>query len=123
MTREGLARSAYGRPDTEIRDLRVVEYDLLARCTAALRAADGEGTGYPAMVEAVDRNLRLWATFAADLAGPANGLPLDLKARLFYLYEFTAAQSRAVLDRRGSVEVLIEINTAVMRGLRGGVAA
>jgi flagellar protein FlaF len=38
---------------------------------------------------------------------------------LFYLYEFTVHHSRAVLDGRGSVGVLADINTAVMRGLRG----
>jgi len=123
MSMERLARLAYGRPDTELRNLRGVEYDLLARCTAALRAAEGCDANFSALAEAVDRNLRLWSTLAADVAGPENGLPADLKARLFYLYEFTAHQSRAVLERGGSAGVLVEINAAVMRGLRGEAAA
>ena len=45
--------------------------------------------------------------------------PAALRARLFYLYEFTAQHSRAVLDDKASVEVLADINMAVMRGLRG----
>lgn len=123
MSAERMARSAYGRPDTEVRDLRGLEYDLFARSTAALRAAGAEGAGFPALAEAVDRNLRLWSTLAADLAGPANGLPQELRARLFYLYEFTLFHSRAILERGGSPAVLVDVNAAVMRGLRGEVGA
>ncbi len=53
------------------------------------------------------------------MALPGISLPAALRARLFYLYEFTARHSRAVLDGKASVEVLVDINTAVMRGLRG----
>ena len=70
----------------------------------------------------MDRNLRLWSALAADLASPENALPPELRARLFYLYEFTAQHSRAILDGSGSASVLVDINTAVMRGLRGGTA-
>jgi len=123
MSVESMARLAYGRPDTELRNLRSMEYDLLARCTAALRAAEEEIADFPALATAVDRNLRLWARLAADVAGAENGLPPELKSRLFYLYEFTANHSRAVLERGLSPGVLVDINTAVMRGLRGEAAA
>jgi flagellar protein FlaF len=123
MNVERLARRAYARPDTDLRDLRGMEYDLLADCTKALKAATaGEGWNYPALAAAVERNLRLWTIFAADVANPDNSLTQDLRGRLFYLYEFTALHSRAVLDGAGSVDVLIDINMAVMRGLRGGAA-
>lgn len=123
MSMERMARLAYGRPDTELRSLRGVEYDLLARCTAALRTAQAETADFPALATAVDRNLRLWATLAADVAGAGNGLPQELKARLVYLYEFTATHSRAVLEGGMSPGVLVDINTAVMRGLRGEATA
>ena len=72
-----------------------------------------------ALVRAVTDNQQLWSTLAADVAQPGNSLPAALRARLFYLYQFTAQHSRAVLDGKASVEVLADINTAVMRGLRG----
>ena len=84
------------------------------RTAWANRAAD-----YPALVRAVTDNVTLWSTLASDVALPGNGLPAALRARLFYLYEFTAQHSRAVLDDKASVEVLADINMAVMRGLRG----
>ena len=115
-----LARSAYARPDAPARNARAVEYDLFARVTRALaeawprRAAD-----HPALARALYDNGRLWRTLAADLAEPGNALPAELKARLFWLHEFTEAHSRKVLDGTAEAEVLIDINTAVMRGLRG----
>ncbi len=88
--------------------------------TQALRSAwTNRATDFPALVRAVTDNTQLWSTLASDVALPGNGLPQALRARLFYLYEFTARHSRAVLDDKASVEVLADINMAVMRGLRG----
>jgi flagellar protein FlaF len=98
----------------------MVEYDLLARTTQrlgqawALRQRD-----FPALAQALADNQRLWSTLAADVAEPGNGLPAPLRAQLFYLYEFTVEHSRAVLAGSSGIEVLVDINTAVMRGLRG----
>lgn len=113
------ARAAYGRPDVALRSPRALEYDLIARATAALRAAENGKTDFPALAEALDRNLRLWRMLALDLADAENALPSPLKAKLFYLYEFTAQHSRAILDGKGDAGALVAINTAVMRGLRG----
>ncbi len=114
------ASFAYRRPDAPVRTPRMVEYDLLARTTQRMTAAwASRDRDFPAFVAALSDNTRLWSTFAMDVADPDNGLPGPLRAQLFYLYEFTAEHSRAVLDNRGSVEVLVDINTAVMRGLRG----
>lgn len=117
------ARAAYGRPELALRSPRAVEYDLLARATAALRAAEDGGTGFPGLAAAVEQNLRLWRKLAVDVADAGNALPQDLRAKLFYLYEFTAQHSRSVLVRSGDVGALVAINTAVMRGLRGEGAA
>lgn len=114
------ARAAYTRPEAPSRTPRTVEYELLARITQ--RLSEGwkrRKSDLPGLLAALDDNLRLWSTLAADVSGPANGLPPRLRAQLFYLYEFTAQHSRAVRGDKASAEVLIEINTAVMRGLRG----
>ena len=111
---------SYARPEAPTRSLRSVEYDLLAQVTQRLRSAwAGRATDFPALVRAVTDNTQLWSTLASDVALPGNMLPAALRARLFYLYEFTAQHSRAVLDDKASVEVLADINMAVMRGLRG----
>lgn len=111
---------AYAQREAPTRSLRSIEYDLLALTTQRLTAAWAQRSeNFPALAAALADNQRLWLTLADDVAGPENALPSALRARLFYLYEFTVHHSRAVLDGRGSVEVLTDINTAVMRGLRG----
>jgi flagellar protein FlaF len=113
------AQAAYARPEAPQRNYRALEYDLLARATKSLTLARSDEASYAQLLGALDENLRLWSTLAADVAEPENSLPQKLRAQLFYLYEFTAGHSRAVRDKGASVEVLIDINTAVMRGLRG----
>ena len=114
------ARAAYGRREAPVRTARAHEYDLLARCTQKLAMAwMRRKDDFPMLATALTENLQLWSALAADVAEKGNGLPQQLRAQLFYLYEFTAGHTRAVLDNRASGEVLIDINTAVMRGLRG----
>ncbi len=114
------ATQAYGRHDTPMRSLRMVEYDLLARVTQHLTAAHAtRESDFPALAAALSDNLRLWTAFAADLADPGNGLPDPLRAQLFNLYQFTAQHTRKALDGTVTVDALIDINTAILRGLRG----
>ena len=114
------ARTAYARPQAPARTPRGIEYDLLARTTQRLTLGwTNRKTDFPALAEAVSDNTRLWSTLAADVAQPGNGLPAALRAQLFYLYQFAEAHGRKVLAGTASVEVLVDINTAVMRGLRG----
>jgi flagellar protein FlaF len=111
---------AYARQEAPTRSFRSVEYDLLAQVTRRLRSAwANRDRDFPGLVRALADNQQIWSTLATDVALPSNGLPPPLRARLFYLYEFTTHHSRAIMDGKGSVEVLADINTAVMRGLRG----
>jgi flagellar biosynthesis activator protein FlaF len=114
------ARSVYARPEAPHKTPRSLEYDLLARVTQRLASAwPSRAARFHLLAAALDENQRIWSTLASDVAGSKNGLPAKLRAQLFYLYEFTVQHSRAIRDNKASVEVLIDINTAVMRGLRG----
>ena len=112
--------SVYARPEAPLKTPRSIEYDLLARATQRLAAAwVSRKERFHLLVTALEENQRIWLTLATDVADSGNGLPAKLRAQLFYLYEFTAQHSKVVRDGKGSVEVLIDINKAVMRGLRG----
>lgn len=114
------AQNIYGRPEAPTRSLRAIEYDLLAKTTQRLQAAANQKEqDFPAFVAALNANSVVWSTLAADVASSANGLPAKLRAQLFYLYEFTADHTVKILNKGASVDVLVDINTAVMRGLRG----
>jgi flagellar biosynthesis activator protein FlaF len=110
----------YGQTTAPIRTHRGIEYDLLVRVTKRLVDAwDRRREDFPALALAINENTRLWTALALDVAHEDNGLPELLRAQLFYLYRFSEHHGRKVLAGSASVEVLIDINTAVMRGLRG----
>ncbi len=54
---------------------------------------------------------------AADVADNLNSLPAPLRAQIFYLAEFTEQHSTKVLNGKADSDVLVEINTAILRGL------
>lgn len=113
------ARNAYSTEAQAIKTPRSTEYDAFARVTQALKSAMAQGpAGFPALAGAIHRNRSLWTVLAADVADSANGLPADLRARIVYLAEFTSQHSSKVLSAGASAAPLIEINTAVMAGLR-----
>lgn len=120
MNSQTMAKAAYGQVRAPIRTDRGTEYELFARVTHKMRKAAAKGnTGFPALAEAIHHNRNLWTLLATDVAGKDNRLPRDLKARIFYLSEFTQNYSAKILSKGASIGPLVEINAAMMRGLRG----
>lgn len=109
-----MAQSAYSAAATDLSAPRSAEYEAFARVTRALKTAEGASSRAVALHD----NRRLWNVLAADVADSGNALPETLRARIFYLAEFTRTHTGKVLRNEASPDVLIEINTAVMRGLK-----
>ncbi|WP_240664778.1 flagellar biosynthesis regulator FlaF [Paenirhodobacter ferrireducens] len=112
-----MAKTAYENPAQPIRTLRATEYEVFARVTRRMKQAEARAD-FVELASAIHDNRRLWTILATDVALPQNPLPAPLRARLFYLAEFTQAHSRKVLLGQARAEVLVDINTAIMRGLR-----
>ena len=113
------AQNAYRNDAQLIRTDRDTEYNAFAKITHRLKTASRLGkTGYADLVLALHDNRKLWTILAMDVADKANPLPKELRARIVYLAEFTQRHSSQVLARKATAEPLIEINTAIMRGLR-----
>ena len=113
------AQAAYRAAAEPIRTPRGTEYEAFARITGQLRIASAQGTaGFPALARAIHDNRRLWTILATDAAGSENMLPADVRSRILYLAEFTRQYSGRILRSGASVEPLVEINTAIMDGLR-----
>lgn len=127
MNSAALATTGYGDAQIAFQDLRQNEYRTFAEATRRLRIAaeanKGQAGGFAALAEALHDNIRLWMVLAADVASPKNELPAQLRARLFYLAEFTRVHSAKVLAGDATPDALIDVNTAIMKGLRAGVAA
>lgn len=113
------AHEAYRQASTPTRTTRSAEYEIVARITHRIStAAQKDRSAFPELVAALDENRRLWLAFVEDVARPQNGLPQDLRARIAYLAAFTFGHTGKILAGSASAAPLIEINKAIMRGLR-----
>ncbi len=122
MSPNAQARSGYAAAATPIRTERGTEYAVFAQVTRRLKDLDEtDKTAFPNLAQAVFDNQRLWGTLSEDLMQDGNGLPIGLRAQLISLAEFVRRHSLAVLAGRARVAPLIDINTAIMKGLRGNL--
>lgn len=119
MNIAALAQQTYEDTGSLIKTDKSIEYQIFSKITYRLsRTIKGEFEDFKELVGALHDNRRLWTLLAADVASGDNELPSELRAQIFYLAEFTEKHSKEVLAGNADVQVLVEINTAVMRGLR-----
>jgi len=123
MSLHAASRSGYGAATRAMGSPREVEYRVFAQVNAQLARALREDAPFAELADALHENTRLWVALGLDLARPDNALPESLRARLLSLAIFMRRHSEAVLRGRAGAEVIVEINTTVMRGLRGGGGA
>lgn len=119
MSVHALTQNAYGDVTRAIGTPRNLEYQVFSQVTGQLNRASRSGRPFAELAQALQENLRLWTVIAIDVTDSGNGLPLALRAQLGDLAKFTNTHTQKVLHNEAEVGVLIEINTAVMRGLRG----
>jgi len=123
MSVEAIPQTGYGDATRALGTPRSIEYQVFSQMTGRLRRSSRPGTDFSDLADALHENLRLWSVIATDVAGDQNALPAQLRAQLFYLYEFTVAETQKVLRRDTDAAALIDVNTTVMRGLRGELPA
>ena len=112
------ARQAYAPTSSPLRTGRSMEHQLFSDITQRLRETSQKlPKGFPAFAEAIHANRAVWTHMAAQVADDENALSEDLRARIFYLAEFTSFHSAKVLKGEADIEPLLNINTAMMRGL------
>lgn len=118
MNAQLLAKTAYGAAATPVRTDRGTEYALFTQVTQRLKAAALKGPShYNELVRALHDNRMMWVTLAADVADRENELSKELRARIFFLAEFTKSHTSKVIGGRASVQALIDVNASIMRGL------
>ncbi|MCQ0969228.1 flagellar biosynthesis regulator FlaF (plasmid) [Paracoccus sp. TK19116] len=111
-----LHQNGYGM--NAVRNPRDNEYEAFARVTRMMSNAQTEIE----RITAVHKNNELWTTLAADLANPDNALPRSLRAELASLAIFSIRHGMAVIRRQAQVGALIDINRAILAGLRPEVS-
>lgn len=112
------AQQAYAPKTSVLRTGRSAEHQLFSEVTIRLRTSAANKTNdFAKFAEALHANRAVWTHLATQVAEAENLLSEDLRARIFYLAEFTAFHSNKVLRGEADIGPLIEINTAMMRGL------
>ena len=119
MSLHAASTTGYGAATRALGTERDVEYGVFGQVTGQLTRAMRADAPFAELAQALHANTRLWTVLATDLAHPENTLPESLRARLIGLAIFARRHTAKVLAGEDSAEVLVEINTTVMRGLRG----
>lgn len=122
MVSAGLAGNAYKSTANATATPRGVEYQALVRLNGDLGVTEKKKKhDYPAYIGALSNNLKFWSIVAADAASDGSPLPAQLRAQLFYLYEFTQHHTLKIIrgDKTLTVDPLLEINKNIITGLRG----
>ena len=116
-----MAQSAYARSAAPVRTDRGNEYDAFAHVTGKLKSVTAsEAKNFPALASALHDNRKLWTLMATSVADKDNQLPKELRADIFSLAEFSMQHGDKVLDGKATPDILVEINTMMMRGLKAG---
>lgn len=114
------AQRAYSSASAPTRTARGIEYEIIARITTRIRTAEAEGaSGFSALAQALADNRKLWGIFVTEMASKTNPFPAELKSRIVYLAKFTNDHTSKVLARQATAAPLLDVNTAILRGLRG----
>jgi flagellar biosynthesis activator protein FlaF len=111
--------AAYQQTIAETEDPRRIEYRLFLRITLELeKHVDAQMPGEE-LKAVLWRNQELWNTLRADLLSSDNELPGQLKAGLVSLSFSVDRHTTRVLEGKGGVRLLVDVNRSIMQGLQG----
>lgn len=103
---------------TPIKTTKDIEYDIIFDITRRLRTSwEKRKVFYPEFISVLKANRSLWNVLSADVSGPGNQLPAELRAQIFYLGEFVQDYSRRVMKDDADIRPLLDVNLCVLRGL------
>lgn len=114
------AHSAYHKTGRATGSDREVEVQVFQKSIASLRPFTGlDFKLTPDAATALSENLKLWDMLIVDLVHADNQLDDALVAQLLSLGRFVRFHTHGLYSGTGTVDVLVEINTAILQGLLG----
>lgn len=115
-----MSHEAYRKAQETTANPREAEYRAFSEATRRLIAAMETGrSDLKRLIEAVHVNRTLWGTLASDCANPENQLPSETRALIISLARWVSHYSSDVVQKKESVEPLIDVNRIIMDGLAG----
>ncbi len=110
--------TAYKSIQNKTEDPRDIEYRLLAQVTGALIKGRDNPAEFTKRVEAILWNRDVWSALRVDLSAEDNALPKALRASLISVSIWIEKETHALLDGKGDIDAVIEINRNIMAGLK-----
>ena len=117
-----MSLNAYQRTLKTTENPRNTEYRLFAEITRDLLTAQQRNIVDAALVEALDRNRKLWIALATDCADDNNQLPKETRAAIISLSIWVQKYSREVTRKGEDISALIDVNRNIMKGLNPAVS-
>ncbi len=122
------ARRGYGQVKRQMSSDKHIEIELFSKITARLNthiepADENAPRLSPELARDLLENAKLWQILMLDVLSDANQLENTLKRSLVSLAEFTQAHTQKVFRGEGTLDVLIDINTAILKGLKTALSA
>ncbi len=115
-----MAQMAYTRLGASTRTLRGAEYEVFGKITRKIKeTSQGTAFQFSELAAALHENRKFWTMLALDVTLPENQLPDEIRSNIVNLNVFVQTHTGKVLRKQGSAKILIDINVAMMRGLRG----
>ncbi len=112
-----MSLQAYQKTQRVTETPRDTEYRLFGQVTGALMAAKGLKPTDKALIEALDKNRRLWSALSVDCTSDANQLPEAVRAQIISISLWVSRYTSDVMRRKAPVDPLIDINRTIMEGL------
>ncbi len=118
-----MSYTAYKFSQHTTNDTRDVEYRLLAQVTARLldlkdKRKNADLAGKRDMVDAILWNRDIWNALKVDLSSDGNQLPAQLRASLISIAIWVEKECMKIVDDKGDLEAIIEVNRNIMAGLK-----
>ncbi|MGE0182132.1 MAG: flagellar biosynthesis regulator FlaF [Parvularculaceae bacterium] len=115
-----MSHEAYKAAQKTTAQPRDAEYRAFSEATRRLMAAMESGReDLKQLIEAIHLNRSLWGALASDCTDPDNQLPSETRALIISLARWVSLYSTDVMQKRESVEPLIDVNRIIMDGLAG----
>lgn len=121
MSSNGYA--AYGNAQTQSVDPRDIEYRLLAQVTSAMMRARENPDNVKPRLEAALWNRNIWSALRVDLSSDGNQLPKELRASLISVSLWIEKETMSVMEGKGDLDAMIDINRNIMAGLKPDTSA
>ena len=119
-----MSLQAYQRASEQSEGPKQTEFRLFGLVTRALMdAAQKDESDLSGRMRALHWNRRLWTTLAGDCANPDNRLPMELRANILSLSIWVDKHTSQVMQRKGQIQDLIDVNRIIMQGLSGQTAS